>query len=135
MLSLHSRPTVKLSAVSNSAEILSIQRQLDEVFCTDELKGYIIDLVRQSRLHGDLMLGASPRAAINLMKAGRAHALLQGRSFLTHEDVQSIALPVLGHRLIIKPESEMDGKTVGQVVQQLIQSVPVLKNPSRDAAS
>jgi MoxR-like ATPase len=80
-------------------------------------------------MHADLILGASPRAAINLMKAGRANALLQGRSFLTHEDIQAIALPVLGHRLILKPESEMDGKSVEAVVQQLVQSVPVLKDP------
>ncbi len=61
------------------------------------------------------------------MKAGQAHALLRGRPFLTHEDVQAIALPVLGHRLILRPESEMDGKTVEMVIEQLIQSVPVLQ--------
>ena len=133
MLDLHSRPVVKLSPVSSADEIIAIQRQIDDVYCTGELKGYIIDLVRQSRAHGDLMLGASPRAAISLMKAGRAHALLRGRSFLTHEDIQAIALPVLGHRLILKPESEMDGKSVSQVIQQLIQSVPVLKDPAVSA--
>jgi len=130
MLDLHSRPAVKLSPVSSAEEITAIQHQIDEVYCTPELKGYIIDLVRQSRMHADLILGASPRAAINLMKAGRANALLRGRSFLTHEDIQAIAQPVLGHRLILKPESEMDGKSVEQVVQQLIQSVPVLKDPA-----
>ena len=130
MLDLHSRPVAKLSAISSAEEITSIQRQIDEVFCAAELKGYIIDLVRQSRAHGDLLLGASPRAAISLMKAGRAHALLHGRSYVTHEDIQAISFPVLGHRLILKPESEMDGKSVEQVVQQLIQSVPVLKDPA-----
>lgn len=129
MLDLHSRPAAKLTGVSSSQEIVAMQRQLDEVFSTRELKAYIIDLVRQSRLQPDLLLGASPRAAINLMKAGRAHALLQGRTFLTHEDVQAIALPVLGHRLILRPESEMDGVTVESVVAQIIQSVPVLKDP------
>lgn len=129
MLDLHSRPTVKLEGVSSSQEIVAIQRQLDDIFSTRELKAYIIDLVRQSRMQPDLLLGASPRAAINLMKAGRAHALLQGRTFLTHEDVQAIALPVLGHRLIVRPESEMDGTTVEDIVRQIIQSVPVLKDP------
>ena len=134
MLDIHSSPPVTLIAISSAEEILGIQSQLDEVYCTAELKGYIIDLVRQSRLHGDLILGASPRAAINLMKAGRANALLQGRSFLTHEDIQAIALLVLGHRLILKPESEMDGKTVEAVVQQLVQSVPVLNDPPMKAS-
>lgn len=130
MLDLHSRPAVKLSAISNASEIIAIQRQLEEVYCTPELKSYIIDLVRHSRRHPDLVLGASPRAAINLMKAGRAHALLQGRGFLTHEDIQAIAIAVLGHRLILRPESEMDGKSVAEIVQQLIQAVPVLKDAS-----
>ncbi|MCA9132412.1 MAG: MoxR family ATPase [Planctomycetales bacterium] len=131
MLDLHSRPAVKLTAVSNAEEIVGIQRLLAEVYTAAELKGYVIDLVRHSRAHPDLLLGASPRAAINLMQAGRAHALLQGRSYVTHEDIQAIALAVLGHRLILKPESEMDGKTVDVIVQQLIEAVPVLK----DAAS
>jgi len=90
------------------------------------LKGYIIDLVRTSRQHPDLLLGASPRAAINLMKAARSHALLNGREFMTHDDVQSICKPVLGHRLIMRPESEMDGQTIERVIQQVIQRVPVI---------
>jgi len=126
MLNLHSRPTPKLTAISTSEEIISIQSQLDTVFCSDELKRYIIDLVRESRQHSDLLLGASPRAAINLMKASRAFALLKGREFVTHDDVQSICRPVLGHRLIMRPESEMDGRTVDAVIQQVVQRVPVL---------
>lgn len=128
MLDLHSQPAVEVGAVSNAEELIGIQRQLEGVFCAAELKGYIIDLVRQSRTHSDLILGASPRAAIYLMKAGRANALMQGRSFMTHEDIQAIALPVLGHRLILRPESEMDGTTVDDVVQQLIRAVPVMRD-------
>ncbi|MFO0923030.1 MAG: MoxR family ATPase [Pirellulales bacterium] len=136
MLDLHSRPIPKLHSISTAEEILGIQRQLDDVYASPELKGYIVDLVRMSRQHGDLALGASPRAAINLMKAARAHALIQGRAFMTHEDIQRIALPVLGHRLIMRAESEMDGRTVESIVQQLIQSVPVLKDPVlKDARS
>ena len=99
---------------------------VDSVFCIQELKGYIIDLVRRSRTHPDLLLGASPRAAIYLMKASRVRALIQGREFMTHEDIQDVALPVLGHRLILRPESEMDGQSVEAIVQQLIQQVPVI---------
>ena len=126
MLALHSRPAAKPVAITNAEEIVGIQRQIDSVFGARELQEYIIDLARQSRQHPDLALGASPRAAINLMKAARVHALMHGRHFLTHEDIQAICLPVLSHRLIIRPESEMDGKTIGDIVQQLIQSVPVL---------
>lgn len=126
MLELHSRPTPKLAAICTAEELMSIQSQLDTVFCSEELKRYIIDIVRESRSHSDLLLGASPRAAINLMKASRAFALLKGREFVTHDDVQSICRPVLGHRLIMRPEAEMDGRTVDAVIQQVIQRVPVI---------
>ena len=127
MLDLHSRPTAKPQPVTDAEEIVSIQRQLDTVYGTRELQEYIIDVVRESRKNPDLVLGASPRAAINLMKAGRAHALMSGRSYLTHEDIQAVSLPVLGHRLIMRPEAEMDGRSVNQVVDHIIKSVPVLQ--------
>jgi MoxR-like ATPase len=126
MLDLHSRPTVKTVAVSSTEELVAIQKQVDSVFCSPELKGYIVDLARRSRTHPDLALGASPRAAIYLMKAGRVHALIRGREYMTHEDVQAIAMPVLGHRLILRPESEMDGQTIESIVDQLIKTVPVV---------
>jgi MoxR-like ATPase len=126
MLDLHSRPTAVTHSISSTEELLSIQHCVDSVYCSQELKGYIIDLVRRSRSHPDLALGASPRAAIFLMKAGRVHALIDGREYMTHEDVQSIALPVLGHRLILRPESEMDGLTVELIVEQLIKAIPVV---------
>ena len=126
MLNLHSLPIPKLTAICSSAEIVDIQTQLDMVYCSDELKGYIIDIARESRQNSALLLGASPRAAINLMKAARAHALLNGREFVTHDDVQSICHSVLGHRLIMRPEAEMDGRTIDSVIQQVIQRVPVL---------
>ncbi len=126
MLDLHSKPTGKTLPISNAEELIMIQRMVDSVFCIQELKGYIIDLVRRSRTHPDLLLGASPRAAIYLMKASRVRALIQGREFMTHEDIQAVALPVLGHRLILRPESEMDGQSVEAIVQQLIQQVPVI---------
>lgn len=131
MLELHSRASVKPVAVTSANEIVAIQKQLDSVFGTRELQEYIVDLVRMSRGHSDLVLGASPRAAINLMKAGRAHALLNGRGYLTHEDIQAVCLPVLGHRLIMRPEAEMDGRTVEGVVDQLIRGVPVLRDRQR----
>ena len=131
MLELHSRPIVRTTAITTADEIIAIQRSLDAVYGSREVQEYIIDLVRRSREHQDLVLGASPRAAINLMKAGRAHALLSGRAYLTHDDIQAVSLPVLGHRLILRPEAEMDGQSVESVVQQLIRSVPVLQDRRR----
>ena len=131
MLELHSRTIPKPEPVTNADEIVAIQRQLDTVYGSRELQEYIVDLVRQSRQHPDLVLGGSPRAAINLMKAGRSHALLSGRNYLTHEDIQAVCNPVLCHRLIMRPESEMDGRTIESVVQQLIRTVPVLQERRR----
>jgi MoxR-like ATPase len=127
MLNLHSRAIVEPEAVTNAEEIVEIQSQIDLVFGAKELQEYIIDLVRASRAHQDLILGGSPRAAIFLMKAARAHALLRGTPYVTHEDIQAVALPVLGHRLIMQPEAEMEGREVADIVKELISSVPVLK--------
>lgn len=127
MLELHSNLAAIPKVVTTAEEILSLQRQLDSVFLTPELQAYIVDLVRESRRHPDLVLGASPRAAINLMKASRANAMLNGRNYVTHEDVQQIAVPVLAHRLILKPEAEMDGQRIIDVIAELVASIPVLK--------
>ena len=128
MLDLHSKPVAKPGPITTPEEIAEIQTFVDSVFGSRELQEYIVDLTRKSREHPDLVLGASPRAAIFLMKAARAHALLGGLPYMTHEDIQAIALPVLGHRLILKPEAEMEGQTVAAIVEELIHSVPVLKN-------
>jgi MoxR-like ATPase len=126
MLELHSRSIATPDQLTNAAEINAIQKSVDSVYGTRELQEYIVDLVRASREHPELVLGGSPRAAIFLMKAARARALLLGRSYLTHEDIQSVALPVLGHRLIMRPEAEMEGKQVDSIVNELVQSIPVL---------
>ncbi len=128
MLQLHSRPTVTPDPVTNAVQLERIQEQLDAVFITTELQEYIIDLVRQSRQHPHLVLGASPRAAIFIMKGARARALLDGRGYLTHEDIQATLLSVLGHRLIMRPEAEMEGQDIRNLVEDIIRSVPVLKS-------
>ena len=126
MLDLHSRVEVEPEVISSPDEIKSLQSSVDTVYLTRELQEYIIDLVRQSREHVDLVLGGSPRAAIFLMKAAKTQALLSGRDYMTHEDIQTVALPVLGHRLIMKPEAEMEGRRVATIVDDLVQSIPVL---------
>ena len=130
MLSLHSRPIPTPAPVTSTEEVLEIQRRVDNVYSTSELQGYIIDLIRQTRQHPDLILGGSPRAAINLMRSSRVQALMAGRDYLTHEDVQKVCLPVLEHRIIMRPEAEMDGRSTQEVIQEVIASVPVLTESS-----
>ena len=71
----------------------------------------------------------SPRASLNLLRCARSRALLDGRTYFTHEDVQAVGLSVLGHRLIIRPEAEIEGKGVREIVREIIESVPVLEGP------
>lgn len=133
MLQLHGRPVPQPEPVTTAEEILDIQRRVDHVHVTGELQAYTIDLIRESRSHPDLVLGGSPRAAISMMKAAKAHALLDGRGYVTHEDIQSVASPVLSHRLILRPEAEMDGRTAKHIIDEVIQAVPVLADASRSS--
>jgi MoxR-like ATPase len=127
LLKLHSKPMVEVDPIFGPELILSLQRKLPSVYGNDSLFEYIIQLAEESRRHQDVMLGASPRAALNLLKCARARAALEGRHFFTHEDVQEVAFPVLGHRLILRPEAEIEGKHVADVVRDILQAVPVLE--------
>jgi MoxR-like ATPase len=127
MLKLHSRPVGGVDTVFDAGSILDLQRQLADVHGSDALLHYIINLAEASRQHPDLALGASPRASLNLLRCARARALLDGRHYFTHEDVQAMALGVLGHRLLVRPEAEVEGKQVGEVIAELLNSVPVLE--------
>jgi MoxR-like ATPase len=127
MLKLHSKPTEEVHTLFTPEQILHMQKVVQHVYGNDGLLNYIVNLAEASRDHPDLALGASPRAALCLLRSARARALLEGRHFFTHEDVQAIALGVLGHRLILRPEAEVEGKRVADVVQDLIATVPVME--------
>jgi MoxR-like ATPase len=127
MLKLHSGPVDEVDQVFNPDLILDIQRQLPLVHGEESLLHYIVDLAEASREHPDLALGASPRAALCLLRCARARALLDGRHYFTHEDVHAVAQGVLGHRLMLRPEAEVEGKRTADVIRELIQSVPVLE--------
>jgi MoxR-like ATPase len=94
---------------------------------TEALFSYIVDLAEASRNHPDLALGASPRASLCLLRCARARALLDGRHYFTHEDVQTVTPGVLSHRLIVRPEAEVEGKQVGEVIRELLNAVPVMQ--------
>jgi MoxR-like ATPase len=127
MLHLHSRPTATVEPLFTVAEILGLQQLLPSVHGDDSLMHYIVDLAEASRKHPDLTLGASPRASLCLLRCARARAMLDGRYYFTHEDVQAVAQGVLGHRMIIRPEAEVEGKHVRDVVRELLQEVTVLE--------
>jgi MoxR-like ATPase len=127
MLRLHSHPTALTEQLFTAEQVLDIQWRLAEVHGTDALLDYIVDLAEASRQHPDVALGASPRASLCLLRCARARALLDGRHYFTHEDVAGVALGVLGHRLIVRPEAEVEGKRPADVVRELLDTVPVLE--------
>jgi MoxR-like ATPase len=127
LLKLHGRPIAESQPLFSPALILSLQERLTGVYGRESLYHYIVQLAEASRRHPDVMLGASPRAALALMRCARARAVLEGRHFFTHEDVQAIALGVLGHRLILRPEAQIEGRDVADVVRDVLSSVPVLE--------
>jgi MoxR-like ATPase len=127
MLQLHSGATGEPAPLFTPDLLLEIQGQLARVHGTEGLLHYIVDLAEASREHPDLTLGASPRASLCLLRCARARALLDGRHYFTHEDVHAVAQSVLGHRLIIRPEAEVEGKRVADVIGELLDTVPVLE--------
>jgi MoxR-like ATPase len=129
MLKLHSAPPAEIEEVFSPELILDLQRQLAQVHGSEELFQYIVDLAEASREHPDLALGASPRAALCLLRCARARALIHGRHYFTHEDVQAMTQGVLEHRLLIRPEAEVEGKTTAEVIRELLNTVPVMATP------
>src|SRR4051812_43199483 len=127
LLKLHSQPAAEPRVLFTAEKILAIQRQLSLVHGTDALLHYIVDLAEASRNHPDVALGASPRASLYLLRCARARALLDGRHYFTHEDVHAVAPGVLGHRLIVRPEAEVEGRRALDIIAELIDSVPVLQ--------
>jgi MoxR-like ATPase len=127
MLKLLSVPVAEPEQLFTTEMLLDIQRQVSLVHGSESLLHYIVALADASREHPDLILGASPRASLCLLRCARARALLDGRHYFTHEDVQAMTQGVLSHRLIIRPEAEVEGKQVSDVVKELLQAVPVLE--------
>lgn len=116
-----------LAPVLTKEELLSLRRLMEHVFVDRTLLQYIALIVQQMRASKAVYLGASPRASVAMMQASKAYALLQGRDFVTPEDIKFVAPYVLQHRLILTAEAEMEGYSPVKVTQRLIDKVEVPK--------
>lgn len=116
-----------LAPVLTKEELLSLRRLMEHVFVDRTLLQYIALIVQQTRTSKAVYLGASPRASVAMMQASKAYALLQGRDFVTPEDIKFVAPYVLQHRLILTAEAEMEGYSPVKVTQRLIDKVEVPK--------
>ena len=109
-----------------SPEILGKLRQsLETILVKEELLAYIVDIVRKTRVHQGILVGAGPRATQALLLAGRTFAAINHRDFTTPDDIKAMATPVLEHRLILRPEYEIEGLTVKEVIEDILKEVAV----------
>jgi MoxR-like ATPase len=106
-------------------DLTQLRQCLDTITVREELIAYVVDVVRRTRAHDSVLVGAGPRATQALVLASRANAALSGRDFVTPDDIKSLATPVLEHRLILRPEFEIEGLTVQEVIQRILQDVSV----------
>jgi MoxR-like ATPase len=111
--------------VLSGGELGHAREALADVSMRNELAAYIVDLVRRTRTHESVLVGAGPRASQALVLASRVHAALAGRDFVTPDDVKALARPVLEHRLILRPEFEIEGMTAAEAVEKIVESVAV----------
>jgi MoxR-like ATPase len=106
-------------------QVIALRQQIKTLMIEDKLLQFIGKLIHQTRNHKSIYLGASPRASLAVMNAAKATAAMQGRDFVTPEDIISIATPVLRHRIILAPDKEMEGITEDEVIKQIIQGMEV----------
>ncbi len=118
-------PVENLEAVSNAKELVACQRAVREIHVDDKVRRYILQLVHETRAHGDLALGGSPRASLALFRTSQALAAVRGRAFVQPDDVKRMAPAVLGHRVIVRPESRLRRITSTAIVDEILNSVPV----------
>jgi MoxR-like ATPase len=116
-----------VTSVVTREELLAAQRVVRTVHVAESLQGYIYDVVAATRVSPDVALGASPRAALALVIAAQSAAYLDGRAFATPDDVKDVAAIVLAHRIIVRPEAELDGTTADDVVARVLASVATPK--------
>jgi len=124
MLATYNKPPGEVRAMVNPEDVLRLQTLADDVHVAEEILDYVIGLAQHTRQHGRVYLGASPRAALALLHASKAHALLRGRDFVLPDDTRALAPLVLGHRIIMTPEAELEGVHAVTVVDEAVERVP-----------
>jgi MoxR-like ATPase len=127
-------PLDDLEPVSDGLEVAKLIQAVRNVHVAESVRRYAIDLVTATRDNRDLRLGASPRATLHLLRASRAAAALDGRDYVLPDDLQTLAVPVLAHRLLLSAEAQVARRTTTSVVEEVIASVPVPGDEKRRRA-
>ena len=114
-----------VAVVASAADIRAARSVVDAVTVSDEVAAYLVEVVRRTRELPSVTLGASPRAAVHLLVAAKAAAALAGRAFVTPDDITALAGPVLQHRIVLRPEAELERYDAADAVRTALESVPV----------
>ena len=114
-----------VQSIISDSTLAKLRHQLEAIHLKEELTVYLVDVVRQTRKHQGVLVGAGPRATQALLLSSRARAALYGRDYVTPDDIKAMAVSVLGHRIILRPEYEIEGLAVEEVIEQILQEVTV----------
>lgn len=114
-----------INSVLTAADIEEFQGLIEEVKIEDQLIEYIAKIVAETRNHARLYLGASPRASLSILRSAKTAAAVRGRDFVTPDDIQYVCEPVLNHRIILTPETEMEGISAEDVIAEIVQKIEV----------
>jgi MoxR-like ATPase len=118
---------VTINKVAGPEEVLQMQKGVEEIHIDQAVERYVVEIVRGTRTHQDVEIGASPRGSLAIMKLSKAKAWLNGRGYVIPDDVKAIAVPALSHRLILKPEQWLRGGKTAAIVEEILRKVPVPK--------
>lgn len=120
-----SHPLDKIEACASRNDIMKLRKMISEIRISDELKHYIVDIVRATRSAPGVLNGASPRASLSLMKITQAMALFDELEFVTPDHVHEVAIPVIAHRLMLDPQAKFSGVTARNIVEEILKNIPV----------
>ncbi len=118
-------PITRLQTVVDGLQLPALQREIWEVHVDDTLKDYIVRLVSATRQHPDLQLGGSPRASLALFKTAQALAAMHGRDHVIPDDIKYLVYVTLSHRLIVRPEAELRGRTIQVILEDILRATPL----------
>ncbi|BAZ46843.1 MoxR-like ATPase [Chondrocystis sp. NIES-4102] len=114
-----------ISAIASVDDILKLREQVQTIQVEDNIFDYLLNLVERTRQHPDLILGASPRSAVAWLNATKANAYVSGRNYVIPDDLKEVAAPLLRHRLLLKPEAQLDNVKVDEVIESILKQVSV----------
>ena len=114
-----------MKPVVSVKDVQKAQKAVREIHIAPPVKRYIVELVQHTRDHGDVYLGSSPRGSLGLFRASQAMAAIQGRDYVTPDDIQTIAEPILSHRLILAPGARLQNRNELNILDELLEKVKV----------